>query len=186
MAKKLKLRKGILLLADPFMADPGFKRAAILLCDYGPEGSVGFVLNKPLNVPVESLLSDFPEFDSPAYYGGPVGNDTLHYIHNVGHLLDESMSIGEGLYWGGDFAQLKVLIKQGLIQQDSIQFFVGYSGWSAGQLEEEISTNTWVQAPFNLKYIFGNQPGDLWYVAMKKLGSTFEILSDMSDQTIWN
>jgi putative transcriptional regulator len=183
---ELPLEKGILLLAEPFMADPGFKRAAVLLSDYGKEGAVGFILNKPLHIPVHTLISDFPEVDNMAYYGGPVANDTLHYVHNIGHILDESLEIGNGVYWGGNFSQLKALIRQGLVQQDNIQFFVGYSGWSTGQLEEEMEVQSWVKAPFHPEYVFGNVQGDLWKNAMNGLGASYSILADMPEQTNWN
>lgn len=181
-----QLQKGILLLAEPFMLDPGFKRSAILLCDHSHEGSVGFILNKPLNVPVDTLLAEFPAFEATAYYGGPVANDTLHYVHNIGHILDESMEIAHGVYWGGNFSQLKALIKQGLVTDQNIQFFVGYSGWSSRQLEEEMEVQSWVIAPFYPNYIFGQLKGDLWKIAMRELGSTYELLSDMGETSLWN
>jgi putative transcriptional regulator len=183
---KKKLNKGVLLLADPFMWDPGFKRTAVLLCDYGKEGAVGFILNKPLQIPVHTLLSDFPEFEGEANYGGPVANDTLHYVHNIGHILDESMEIGQGIYWGGNFNQLKALIKQGVVEQHNIQFFVGYAGWTTGQLEEEIEVKSWIQAPFHADYLIGQPKNDLWKHAMSSLGPAFSILAEIPENFNWN
>ena len=80
---KGSVQSGQLLLAEPFMADPYFKRAVVLLCEHGPGGSIGFILNKVIDMPLNELMSDFPEFESEVYYGGPVQTDTLHYIHNV-------------------------------------------------------------------------------------------------------
>lgn len=186
MNDNLMLEKGILLLAEPFMPDPGFKRTVVLLCDYGKEGAVGFILNKPLNIDVHTLLNDFPEFDGQAYYGGPVANDTLHYVHNVGHILDESMEIGQGIYWGGNFNQLKALIREGVIEQRNIQFFVGYSGWSPGQLEEEMEIQSWIKAPFYADYILGQVKIDLWSYAMQTLGPNYSILSELPENINWN
>ena len=87
-----KPRKGKLLLAEPFMQDGNFKRSVVLLCDHTAiEGTVGFILNKPIDMNIEELVGDFPEFESQVYYGGPVANDTLHYVHDVGEILDLSL-----------------------------------------------------------------------------------------------
>ncbi len=129
------------------MLDPNFKRSVILLCEHGDEdGSIGFVINKPLEIKVNDLITDFPEIEAHVYYGGPVATDTIHYIHNVGELLDDSMKVTRGIYWGGDFTKLKFLIDSKLILPHNIRFYVGYSGWSVGQLHEEIAYKSWVTA----------------------------------------
>lgn len=90
-----KISTGTILLAEPFMVDPNFKRSVVLLCDHSKEeGTVGFVLNKNLGLQVNELILDFPSFDAEVYYGGPVQTDSIHYIHNVGDLLDNSTKVG--------------------------------------------------------------------------------------------
>ncbi|MBL7792479.1 MAG: YqgE/AlgH family protein, partial [Saprospiraceae bacterium] len=128
-----EVKNGSLLIAEPFMLDPNFKRAAVLLCEHSPEGSIGFILNKPLGMRIDELIEDFPEFDSEVFFGGPVQTDTIHYIHCVGDLLEESVKLTDGVYWGGDFEKLKFLISSQLILPQDIRFFLGYSGWSEGQ-----------------------------------------------------
>lgn len=125
MTKKIqniKIDSGKILLADPFLLDPNFKRAVILLCEHQEEGSIGFIINKPINMNINDLVSDFPDFESEVYYGGPVATDTIHYIHNVGDLLDESVEISRGVYWGGEFDKLKFLISSELIKPQNIRF----------------------------------------------------------------
>ena len=78
MSSNQQIEKGVLLLAEPFMEDPYFKRAAVLLCENHPQGTLGFILNKPTQVRLEDVLEDFPPFDAPVYYGGPVQADRLH------------------------------------------------------------------------------------------------------------
>ena len=126
--------KGKVLLAEPFMRDSNFKRAVVLMCENNEEGSLGFVLNKPLeDTKIDRLVPEFPEFDANVYFGGPVQTDTIHYVHNVGELLDDSVKITEGVYWGGDFEKLKFLISSGLVKPHNIRFFIGYTGWSSGR-----------------------------------------------------
>jgi putative transcriptional regulator len=186
MQQKTIVTKGSILLADPFSLDPGFKRTAVILCDHGAEGSVGFILNRPLDIQVDTLLQDFPEIESNAFYGGPVGNDNLHYIHNVGYLLEDSMEISQGLFWGGDFTKLKVLIREGLIKDENIRFFVGYSGWSSGQLADELDYGSWIIAPLDINYVFNTQPEQLWNQIMSNKGENFSIISEIPENFSWN
>ena len=74
-----EVASGKVLLAEPFMLDPNFKRSAVLLCEHSEEGSVGFIMNKPLNMRIDELIDGFPEFDSEVFFGGPVQTDTIHY-----------------------------------------------------------------------------------------------------------
>ena len=87
------IKKGKILIAEPFMIDPNFKRSVVLMCEHEEEGSLGFILNKSLDMKVNELIADFPEIESTVYYGGPVQTDTIHYIHNVGEVLDESLKV---------------------------------------------------------------------------------------------
>ncbi|HNM27718.1 MAG TPA: YqgE/AlgH family protein, partial [Saprospiraceae bacterium] len=146
MAAQEEVKSGQVLLAEPFMQDPYFRRSVVLLCEHHDEGSIGFILNKSIDMPLNDLMSEFPKFDAEVFYGGPVQTDTLHYVHNIGELLDDSVKVADGVWWGGDFDKLKFLITSGLIEPPNIRFFVGYSGWSSGQLSEELGYGSWVQA----------------------------------------
>ena len=182
----MKVKNGQILLAEPFMADPYFRRAAVLLCEHHPQGSMGFILNKAVDIGINDLVNSFPDFDAEVFYGGPVQTDTLHYVHNVGDLLEDSLRVCGGLWWGGDFEKLKILISSGLIQPNNIRFFVGYSGWSAGQLMEEMATGSWVAAEMDANYVFKIQPAEVWSNAMYNKGNRYEILADMPEVMHWN
>jgi len=181
-----KVKKGRVLLAEPFMLDQNFKRAVILLCEHEMDGSLGFILNKPLEMTVNELIADFPTFDAPAFYGGPVKTDTIHYIHNVGDLLEGSKRIARGVYWGGNFDQLKSLIKSGLIEPQDIRFFVGYSGWDFGQLAEEMKLRSWVVANMDVNYIFNSKIKKLWQNIMRNKGNAYSVIAQMPEVTISN
>jgi len=100
--------KSKLLVSDPYLYDQNFRRSVILLTEHSiRKGTVGFILNKPLKIPVDSLLSDFPEFTSHVYYGGPVNTERIHFIHTAGDILDGSILNSKGLYWGRDYPQSK-------------------------------------------------------------------------------
>ena len=186
MINQTIIKRGKVLVAEPFMLDPNFKRSVILLCEHENDGSLGFILNKSLDMKINELLVDFPDFDSRVYYGGPVQTDTIHYIHNVGSLLDDSNEICEGVHWGGDFEKLKFLISSDLIQPHNIRFFVGYSGWNLGQLKEEMGFGNWVVADMNAKYVFNTKPNALWQKVMHNKGDVYTILAEMPDAINWN
>src|SRR5215204_6333021 len=102
---QLKPEKGRLLISEPFLPDPNFERTVVLLCEHNAEGSFGFVLNKPSAIKVNEVMEDFSNFDTVVFVGGPVQQDTLHFIHrNVN--IENAIDIAENIYWGGDFESL--------------------------------------------------------------------------------
>lgn len=181
-----EIKRGKVLLAEPFMLDPNFKRAAVILCEHDEEGSVGFIMNKPLDIRIDELIEDFPDFDSEVSLGGPVQTDTIHYIHNVGDLLDGSSKVVDGVYWGGDFDKLKFLISQELILPHNIRFFVGYSGWSEGQLADELGYGSWLVADMDANYLFKSKADYLWTQVMYNKGNAYTVIAHMPEGVSWN
>lgn len=178
------LKNGITLLAEPFMADSNFKRSAIALVDHHEEGSVGFVLNHPLDWKITDMVNGFPSFDEMMSFGGPVQRDTLHFLHTLGSDIPESIHVKDNIYWGGDFERLTTLIQNGIATPENTRFFLGYSGWSPGQLEEEMNSNTWVVAELNEELIFKTEPKSAWSLAMNRLGNTYGVISQMDEESL--
>lgn len=181
-AKSDKIIPGKILIAEPFMQDPNFRRSVIFICENDEkEGTVGFVLNKEMDIEVNSLLKDFPPFESQCFYGGPVATDTIHYIHDVGDILEESIHIRDNLYWGGNFEQLKFLIERELVLPRNIRFFVGYSGWSSGQLDAEMKLGSWIVGEMDFNYAFYNSPEKLWKNCLINKGDSYSVISQIPD-----
>lgn len=175
---KRKAKSGDLLIAQPFMEDENFKRSVIGITEHGKEGSVGFILNKPINIKLTELIQDVNSDEHfRVYFGGPVATDTIHYIHNVGDLLEESIKIQDGLYWGGKFEKLLFLIESGLILRKNIRFYVGYSGWSEGQLEGELNSGSWIVSEWYANYVFQSKPKQLWEQALNHKGSNYSVIA---------
>ncbi len=182
MPEDSKIKPGQILIAEPFMLDPNFKRSVVMVCENNEkEGVVGFVLNKAMDVTVNSVMRNFPEFDSKCYFGGPVATDTIHYIHDVGDILEESIPIMENLYWGGNFEQLQLLIEQELILPRNIKFFIGYTGWSPGQLESELKMGSWIVSEMDFNYAFYKNPRRLWKNSLINKGDVYSVISQMPD-----
>ena len=175
---KGKPRQGRVLISEPFLLDPNFNHSVVLLTRYDHEGSLGFVLNHRSEYKINEVIEAFPEFDAPVYLGGPVGIDSLFYIHTLGEKLPDSVRIIEDLYWGGDFDILKEQIVQGKISTEEIIFFIGYSGWEEGQLDDEISSESWIIADIQSEDIM-KQPGKkMWKETLRKLGKDFKIMAN--------
>lgn len=177
----LKPAKGRILLSDPFMNDLTFSRTVILLADYTDEGAIGFVLNKPINISIHELIENFPEFDGKVYSGGPVDNNHLYYVH-TSKKVNESLEIIPGLYWGGDFEQIKDEIQNGFLHNGNIRFFLGYSGWGPQQLDDEIKSNSWYVAGRKHIPLFNEDEGNtMWVNVIKELGKEFNFVANIPE-----
>jgi len=177
---------GNLLLSEPFMPDDHFKRAVVMLCEHQEEGSVGFIINKPLGLKLNEAIDDFPDFDAELYFGGPVQTDTLHYLHRLGDVIEGSVEIAEGLYWGGNFEIIKLLIEKGEVKPSDFRFFLGYSGWGAKQLLQELEDKSWFVAKSEAEDIWQQEPQDLWRQVLRNLGGEFFIMSNFPENPSLN
>ena len=90
------------------------------------------MLNKPLDLKLNTAVQDFPDFDARLYLGGPVQTDTLHFLHTRGDVIKGGTEVIPGVFWGGDFEQLKFLADTKQIAPEEVKFFLGYSGWETG------------------------------------------------------
>ena len=142
-------QKGDLLIAEPLLDEPYFKRSVILLLDEdNNQGHIGLALNKITPV---SLLDLFPDWKAgaevPVYSGGPVEADRLFMLHTMGDRFEGSMEVSPGLYVGAKLDDIIDYINNNRYADGNIRFFLGYSGWSRGQLTSEILKNTWALNP---------------------------------------
>lgn len=167
-------RQGRILISEPFLNDTYFRRSVVLLTEHSEEGSVGFVLNKPVELTVSDVLKDFPEIDASISIGGPVNTNTVHYIHSLGSVIPDSVKVMKNLYWGGDFETIKSLITQGKIGRHDIRFFLGYAGWSPKQLDNELSGNAWVIAELDAETIMKSNNLTMWQETLHRLGSKYK------------
>jgi len=166
-------QKGRIIISEPFLPGNFFSRSTVLLVDYSANGAVGFILNKPIDNQIQELISIHPDFKPEVFVGGPVGNDNLFYIHTLGDMIPGSVRVMDELYWGGDFDELKSAIALGKAKHDQIKFFVGYSGWSAGQLDDEITENSWLVTEADIKQIMKSNQ-NFWLESVMKAGGHYK------------
>lgn len=169
------IQKGNLLIAEPAtLTDSSFNRAIIILTEHNNEGSVGFILNKPSKYVLKDLIFDI-DCDFRVYIGGPVENENLYFIHKLPHLIPDSIEVTKGIYWGGNYDAVKTYIERGLIKKDEIRFFLGYSGWSIDQLNEEIKEKTWSLTQNNYPNLFDINSANGWKERLLEMGGNYKL-----------
>lgn len=178
--------KGKILISEPFLPDSFFNRTIVYLADHNSDGSVGFILNKKLDIRVCDAISGFDKWKEYLSMGGPVAPDTLHYLHNVGDMIPKSVLVDENIFWGGDIDVVRELINHDRITKYQMRFFLGYSGWSAGQLERELKENSWVIARINSDFILNNQVENTWKRVLRGLKNKYRIWADFPESPDMN
>lgn len=178
---------GVLLIAPPMLQDPNFRRSVVLLCEHNAdEGSFGLILNRPLDVQLSDVLEGFYAYDDTLSLGGPVQRNTLHFLHQCADLIPDSIELPRGVHWGGNFETVKALLQSGELPEDDVRFFVGYAGWSPGQLEEEIEAGGWILTEGTTESIFSIEPGKLWRTLLRRMGGEYAILANFPDDPRMN
>lgn len=182
----LKPTKGHLLVAEPsIIGDVAFNRSVVLLADHSEKGSVGFILNKALDFTLKDLI---PELDVnfKIYNGGPVEQDNLYFIHKVPDLIPDSIEIANGIYWGGNFEAVQQLISKNQINEKQIRFFLGYSGWDANQLNEELNSRSWIVTTHEKNDIIEHPDSSFWKDKMRQLGGEYILWSNAPENPTYN
>lgn len=182
----LKPKKGRILIAEPFLPGSYFNRAVVFLVAYSEKGAVGFILNKKVDFPIHDIIADFPEFNSQVYIGGPVSTDSVYYLHRLGDQLKGSIRVSENIYWGGDFDELKRLIGLGIAKPSEIRFFLGYSGWDSGQLEEEIRENSWLVNDIKEEIVLSDLSQSSWIDFVKLVGEQYTLWENFPENPSLN
>ncbi len=183
----LKPSKGLLLVAEPtIIGDTSFNRSVVLLAEHSEAGSIGFILNKILDFTLKDLIPDLKK-SFKIYNGGPVEQDNLYFIHKIPHLIPESIEIANGIYWGGNFEAVKELILNNKITDKEIRFFLGYSGWDAEQLNEELNSNSWIITSHKDSVDIIEKPyGSFWKDKMMELGGNYMLWSNAPENPSYN
>lgn len=167
---------GILLIADPFLKDPNFLRTVVFLCEHKEEGSFGFVLNRPFTNTIDELIPELQDHKLPVFYGGPVQQDTIHFLHQCPEDIPGGQEILKGVYWGGDFDKMVELLRSNSLDPARIRFYIGYSGWGSGQLDDELKEKSWLTVKATRKLVFHRNFEEIWKESLKLLGGDYEMM----------
>ena len=174
----VKSLAGFLLGAHPALLDPNFNKAVVLLSAHAEsDGALGVIINRPTGDTLGSLRDDLPTpllKNLPVYEGGPVSETEILLVAWRWHVAQQNFR----LYFGLDPEKLQELIDEDPAIE--ARAFLGYSGWSAGQLEEEISRFDWAISPFSQG--FGKlPPQSLWRSVLDAVRPEWAVLADVPD-----
>lgn len=184
---KLEPQKGKVLISEPFLMDNYFKRSIVLITEHDDvEGTVGFVLNKPVDIAINEIVENFPKTTASLSLGGPVNTNTLHYIHTLGDIIPNSNRVVGNIFWGGDFDVVERLIESGNIDNHQIKFFLGYSGWSPNQLEEELDQNAWLVSDLSASEIMAPMNRNYWKRHLEHMGKKYQMWSKFPEDPEMN
>jgi putative transcriptional regulator len=170
------------LIAMPSLADPNFSRTVTLVCAHNDDGAMGIVINRPMNIDLGEVLAQMQlESDNPAinqqpvFRGGPVHRDRGFIIHRPGTDWGSTIHVSEEV---GVSTSREILeaISNGSGPRETL-VALGYAGWGAGQLEQEIAQNAWLSGPADADIIFRAPPESRWERAAAKLGIDLVLLS---------
>lgn len=178
-------RKGLCLVSVPLLRDSFFKKAVVLIVEMNHDGAVGFILNKKLDIPLDQVVDGVPKANIAVYFGGPVANDTLHFIHTLGDIIPQSKHVGGGFFWGGDFERVKALLNENPSLCSRIKFFVGYSGWDPGQLGDEIDVDTWLVSSVSPGLVLSDE-GRIWEKTLIAMGFKYSLWAQFPDDAVLN
>lgn len=175
---KRKPQKGFVLISDPFTKNNYFERSVVYICNHDDEGTFGFVINNFIDLNLSEIAINFPNIAAKISIGGPVQTEHIYFIHTEKDLLPNSVEVADGIFIGENYDQLLQLIDNKKILPSKVRFFLGYSGWEAGQLDEELENNSWIVAPvLNPLEIMDTSIKNIWHRFMKREGQKFDILS---------
>jgi len=177
---------GRLLLSEPLLRDFYFRRSVVLLIDHGDDGSFGVIINKPLKMNLNDVVNGLPDIEAPVYIGGPVASDKVFFLHTLGDEIPDSVPVSDEMFWGGNLEAITQKIKEGTVDPETIRFFLGYSGWTSNQLDDEIKSNSWAVTIPKHEMIMKIKPERMWNKYVGTLGKDYRFWLHMPKDPMLN
>lgn len=174
------IKAGDILIAKPFLQDGHFKRSVIYLCEHNNEGSLGFMINKSHGMVLRDIFPHLKNGNFPLFEGGPVSPNQLFYTHTLGAKISESQHVIDDVYWGGNFFELSEMIEKGEVASHQIRFYIGYSGWSEDQLNQELENDMWFSKTGNYTKLVKTEPQELWGEELITINPGYKAFTDFS------
>jgi putative transcriptional regulator len=164
-----------LLIAMPAMTDPNFSQTVTLICEHSAKGALGLVLNRPLPMKLSDVFeqlsldaADAHIGEQPVLRGGPVQTDRGFVVHRHGGQWDSTLKVSDQIQVTTS-RDILAAMARGEGPPDAF-IALGYAGWDAGQLEQEMLANAWLSVPADERVIFDTPYEDRWQAAGRLLG----------------
>ena len=182
-----EIQRGTFLVATPDIDSGIFFHGVILVCEHGPSGSFGVVINKPLDIELPSEIINLKQMDNSnigVRAGGPVQTNQLMLLHNSVELPQQTIEVCQGVYLGGDLQFLQEASMQA--GGPSVRLCFGYAGWELGQLEREFLDGHWFLFPGDAEHVFNTPTEQLWQELLKEMGGKYATLSTIPEDLSLN
>ncbi len=190
MDPNLRVAQGTFLAAGPDMLDPNFMHAVVLICEHTGEGAYGLIVNRPTGQTAEAILSDHPplsEHAFPIHQGGPVGLDTLQVLHRADDRIPGGVPLLDDLWIGGELLDVARLVGEDREEaQRRVRLFLGYAGWSPGQLEYELAIGAWLPAQARAELVFGADGEAAWREVVRSVAGPAAGIENQPPDPTWN
>ncbi|MBM4123183.1 MAG: YqgE/AlgH family protein [Nitrospira sp.] len=180
------LGRGVFLVASPNLPDPNFRHTVVLICEHGPEGTLGVIVNRPTDVLLSEALPDVPVLKGTSYVlfaGGPVQPGGILMLFRVTEAPPDARQIMEGIYLGGGMSMLERIITQPQ-PTETFRAFAGYAGWAPGQLEMEMVMGSWATVKADSISIFDKDSANLWPELVETLRKPGVVRSFMEPKSV--
>lgn len=173
------------LIAMPTLEDPYFANALVYICEHNDNGALGIIVNRPIDMPLSELFEkidikleaqDLAQL--PVYFGGPVQIDRGFVLHHPAGEWQSTLKISDDIGLTSSRDILTSVGSEGTPHE--ILVTLGYAGWGAGQLEQELGENSWLTVPASPHILFQLPPEERLPAALQKLGISFSHLSDVA------
>lgn len=170
--------RAALLLSMPQLQDPNFSKTVVLLCDYGPEGAFGLVLNRPTDMPASAMVRLEPPVTGgnnlPLWIGGPVEPER-GWILLGDEPAEDFKCIRDGLFLSTSQTLLREVLEASPAPRARI--IAGYAGWGPGQLDNELAHSSWLLSDIDLDLVFDTPADLMWETAIRRLGADPSMLT---------
>jgi putative transcriptional regulator len=171
-----------LLIAMPTLADPNFSRSVTFLCEHSEDGAMGIMINRPTNLVLRDILTQLnidasasPHANTPIYFGGPVQNSRGFVLHEPIGKWEATLAVTDTLAVSTSRDILEAIARNE--GPDRYLVALGYAGWGAGQLEQELSQNSWLNVPAASEIFFRLPVEQRWHAAAQLTGVDITHLS---------
>ncbi len=167
------LGKGVFLVASPNLTDPNFRQTVVLICEFGPEGTLGLIVNRPTNVPLSEALPQITALKGTSHIlfaGGPVQPNGILMLFRVRQEPAGSRRVFEEVYLGGNMQTLEHVLTRPE-PTETFRAYAGYAGWAPGQLEFEMALGSWATVQADTRSIFEKESANLWPDMLKTLSA---------------
>ncbi|MDB5389835.1 MAG: hypothetical protein JWM11_5481 [Planctomycetaceae bacterium] len=182
---------GQFLISAKHLRDPNFYKTVVLMVEHNKSGAMGLIVNRPSIVTVSRALQghfELPDTDQVVFTGGPVEKAALFILHDSPDFDGTESSVVPGLYVGNSASVFEEIVRAVADGTSHLKFriFAGCAGWSAGQLEGEISRGDWLTVPATTEVLFHEDPYAIWDILCQDVAHRGDFLPTIPSNAEWN